>query len=74
MIYDNMKYWESFDFLVCMLVLKWLYLYVVYDDIYLWEVLEIVCMLMGLEFLVDDVVYLVECIKCSYISMILLGD
>ena len=74
MIYDSVKYRESFDTSIRASSLRWLHLHAAYDDTHPWEALEIVCTLMGMDPSADDVAHLAECIKRSYTSMILLGD
>ena len=74
MIYESTKYRESFDPAIRASSLRWLHLHAAYDDVHPWEALDIVCTLMGETPSVDDVAHLGECIKRSYMSMILLGD
>ncbi len=74
LIYDSAKYRESFDPAIRASSLRWLHLHSAYDDVHPWEALDIVCTLMGETPLADDVAHLAECIKRSYMSMILLGD
>lgn len=74
MIYDSEEYRDSFDPSIRASSLRWLHLHADYDDVHPWEALEIVCTLMGNKPSKEDVAYLGECIKRSYMSMILLGD
>jgi pyrroloquinoline quinone (PQQ) biosynthesis protein C len=74
LIYDSTKYRESFDPSIRAGSLRWLHLHAAYDDVHPWEALDIVCTLMGETPSADDVAHLAECIKRSYMSMILLGD
>jgi pyrroloquinoline quinone (PQQ) biosynthesis protein C len=74
MVYDSATYRESFDPSIRASSLRWLHLHAAYDDTHPWEALDIVCTLMGTAPDADDVAHLSECIKRSYMSMILLGD
>lgn len=74
MIYSSATYRESFDPSIRASSLRWLHLHADYDDVHPWEALDIVCTLMGAAPALDDVAHLSECIKRSYMSMILLGD
>lgn len=74
MVYDSRAYRESFEHSSRASSLRWLHLHAAYDDTHPWEALDIVCTLMGHEPEADDVAHLGECIKRSYMSMILLGD
>lgn len=74
MIYESTKYRESFEPSIRANSLRWLHLHAAYDDVHPWEALDIVCTLMGAKPSAVDVAHLGECIKRSYISMILLGD
>jgi pyrroloquinoline quinone (PQQ) biosynthesis protein C len=74
MIYESAKYRESFEPSIRANSLRWLHLHAAYDDVHPWEALDIVCTLMGAKPAAVDVSHLGECIKRSYMSMILLGD
>ncbi len=74
MIYESTKYRESFEPSIRANSLRWLHLHAAYDDVHPWEALDIVCTLMGAKPSAVDVAHLGECIKRSYMSMILLGD
>jgi len=74
MIYASAKYTESFDPSIRASSLRWLHLHADYDDTHPWEALDIISTLMGTGPHVGDVAHLGECIKRSYVSMILLGD
>jgi pyrroloquinoline quinone (PQQ) biosynthesis protein C len=74
MIYDSETYQESFDPATRAKSLRWLHLHAAYDDVHPWEALDIVCTLMGEKPSAIDVAHLGECIKRSYMSMVLLGD
>lgn len=74
MIYASQNYRESFDSATRAATLRWLHLHAAYDDVHPWEALDIVSTLMGETPSVEDVAHLAECIKRSYMSMILLGD
>ena len=74
MIYSSTKYKESFEPSIKASSLRWLHLHAAYDDTHPWEALEIVCTIMGKDPSMEDVAHLAECIKRSYVSMILLGD
>jgi len=74
MVYQSKKYQESFDPSIRVGSLRWLHLHADYDDMHPWEALEIVCTIMGTNPSKEDVAHLAECIKRSYVSMILLGD
>ena len=74
MIYDSEEYRDSFDPATRAASLRWLHLHAAYDDVHPWEALDIVCTLMGEKPSAVDVAHLGECIKRSYLSMVLLGD
>ncbi len=74
MIYASATYRDSFDPATRAASLRWLHLHAEYDDVHPWEAFDIVCTLMGEAPSADDVHHLAECIKRSYMNMILLGD
>ena len=74
MIYESEEYRESFEPSSRAASLRWLHLHAAYDDVHPWEALDIVCTLIGEKPSANDVAHLGECIKRSYMNMVLLGD
>jgi pyrroloquinoline quinone (PQQ) biosynthesis protein C len=68
-VYESVAYAESFPKAVRAHSLRWLQLHAAYDDTHPWEALEIVCTLVGSSPRADEVDYLQECVKRSYVSM-----
>jgi pyrroloquinoline quinone (PQQ) biosynthesis protein C len=68
-VYESMAYAESFPKDIRAHSLRWLQLHAAYDDTHPWEALEIVCTLVGTSPRADEVAYLQECVKRSYVSM-----
>ncbi len=73
-VYDSAVYRESFDPNHRTRSLRWLELHAAYDDVHPWEALEIICSIIGNAPKGEEVGYLTECVKRSYISMRILGD
>ena len=73
-VYDSTTYRDSFPAEIRTASLRWLHLHADYDDMHPWEALDIVCTLVGRSPSTDEVQHLGECIKRSYMGMILLGD
>jgi pyrroloquinoline quinone (PQQ) biosynthesis protein C len=69
LVYESTAYAESFPKDIRAHSLRWLHLHAAYDDTHPWEALEIVCALTGMSPRAEDVAYLQECVKRSYISM-----
>lgn len=69
LVYESTAYAESFPKDIRAHSLRWLHLHAAYDDTHPWEALEIVCALTGMSPKTEDVAYLQECVKRSYISM-----
>ncbi|RUL66654.1 TenA family transcriptional regulator [Dyella dinghuensis] len=69
LVYDSLAYHESLPQSVRAHSLRWLQLHAAYDDTHPWEALEIVCTLVGTSPRADQVAYLQECVKRSYVSM-----
>ena len=74
LVYDSEEYRESFDPSHRTRSLRWLELHAAYDDVHPWEELEIICSAMGNSPNSEEVSYITECVKRSYISMRILGD
>lgn len=74
LVYDSPKYRESFQPKIRKQTLRWLQLHAAYDDTHPWEALEIICTLVGMNPMVDQIMHLGECIRRSYTSMRILGD
>lgn len=74
MLYESTMYKESLASANRAASLRWLQLHAAYDDTHPWEALDIVCTLMGENPDPFEVAHLGECVKRSYVSMILLGD
>jgi pyrroloquinoline quinone (PQQ) biosynthesis protein C len=68
-VYESEAYKESFPKAARAGSLRWLQLHAAYDDTHPWEALEIVCTLVGNAPRTDEVAYLQECVKRSYVSM-----
>ena len=68
-VFDSTTYTESFPKATRAGSLRWLQLHAAYDDTHPWEALEIVCTLVGTSPRPDEVAYLQECVKRSYVSM-----
>lgn len=68
-VYESEKYAQSFPSHTRVGSLRWLQLHAAYDDAHPWEALEIVCTLMGTAPAADEVTYIADCIKRSYVSM-----
>lgn len=73
-VYDSAVYRESFDPSHRTRSLRWLELHAAYDDVHPWEALEIICSVTGNAPDGEEVSYLTECVKRSYVSMRILGD
>lgn len=73
-VYDSAVYRESFDSSHRTRTLRWLELHAAYDDAHPWEALEIICTIMGNDPNIEEVEYLGECVKRSFVSMRILGD
>jgi pyrroloquinoline quinone (PQQ) biosynthesis protein C len=54
--------------------LRWLKLHAAYDDEHPWEALEIVCTLVGTNPVAQQVAYLRDCVRRSYVSMRIVID
>lgn len=68
-VFESVAYAESFPKAIRAHSLRWLQLHAAYDDTHPWEALEIVCSLVGNSPRADEVAYLQECVKRSYVSM-----
>ena len=68
-VYESKAYVESFPAKERAGSLRWLQLHAAYDDTHPWEALEIVCTLMGMTPVADEVTHIGDCIKRSYTSM-----
>jgi pyrroloquinoline quinone (PQQ) biosynthesis protein C len=68
-VYESKTYAESFPAKERAGSLRWLQLHAAYDDTHPWEALEIVCTLMGMTPVADEVTHIGDCIKRSYTSM-----
>ena len=68
-VYESEAYKESFPKATRPGTLRWLQLHAAYDDTHPWEALEIVCTVIGNAPRADEVAYLQECVKRSYVSM-----
>jgi pyrroloquinoline quinone (PQQ) biosynthesis protein C len=68
-VYESVAYAESIPKPIRAQSLRWLQLHAAYDDTHPWEALEIVCTLVGTAPRADEVAYLQECVKRSYVSM-----
>lgn len=68
-VYESKTYAESFVAKERAGSLRWLQLHAAYDDTHPWEALEIVCTLMGMTPVADEVTHIGECIRRSYTSM-----
>ncbi|HET7332571.1 TenA family transcriptional regulator [Dyella sp.] len=68
-VYESEAYKENFPKATRPGTLRWLQLHAAYDDTHPWEALEIVCTLIGNAPRADEVAYLQECVKRSYVSM-----
>ena len=68
-VYESKTYAESFSPKDRVGSLRWLQLHAAYDDTHPWEALEIVCTLLGMTPIADEVTHVGDCIKRSYVSM-----
>ncbi len=73
-LYESETYAPSLPAATRTKSMRWLQLHAAYDDTHPWEALEIVCTLKGNNPAEDEVKYLGECIKRSYVSMRILAD